>query len=66
VFTTRYGLSPYIKQTRSVFKGLIFLPSHTVRGGSLIFDSDLHLTKIIKHYYPFRQEETLKTLTNIK
>jgi hypothetical protein len=27
MFTARYALSPYIKQIRFVFKGLIFKPS---------------------------------------
>jgi hypothetical protein len=38
VFTARYALSPYIKQIRFVFKGLIFYTGNTVPTPQLYLD----------------------------
>jgi len=39
VFTARYGLSPYIKQTRSVFKGLSLYQIISINTELYIFQS---------------------------
>jgi hypothetical protein len=48
VFTARYALSPYIKQIRFVFKGLIlvFQDSYHLFPFALLFSSFLHLMLI--------------------
>jgi hypothetical protein len=49
VFTARYALSPYIKQIRFVFKGLIFRPRQdfTQRHSLKTFRSPSHLVTLV-------------------
>jgi hypothetical protein len=67
VFTARYALSPYIKQIRFVFKGLMDMSDnfpqtiqHPITDDSIFGKISLHLTKTQIKVYTSHQFESHK------